>query len=129
MANGAEPGPVTDTARELADAAHHLAGRLEDGFQGVADDLRRFGRRRPGLFLLGAGAAGFVVTRRLRANAAASTASGDGSGTAPTGGVTGYGSTSLPPTSGPSSIAGPSGLGQATRPSSAVPAAPGSVAR
>jgi hypothetical protein len=45
--------------------------------QGVAEDLRRFARRQPGLFLAGAGIAGFVVARLLRSGAM-SGSSGDG---------------------------------------------------
>jgi hypothetical protein len=53
--------------RHLADTSRHVATRLEEGgVQGVGDDLRRFARRQPGLFLAAAGLAGFVVTRMLR---------------------------------------------------------------
>ena len=64
MASGAEPGPVQQVTRQLADKSRQVATRLdEDGVQGVGDDLRRFARRQPGLFLAAAGLAGFVVTR------------------------------------------------------------------
>lgn len=67
MASGAEPGPVQQVTRQLADKSRQVATRLdEDGVQGVGDDLRRFARRQPGLFLAAAGLAGFVVTRVLR---------------------------------------------------------------
>jgi hypothetical protein len=67
MADGAEPGPLTQATRQLAGGTERLAGRLEDGgLHGVAGDLRAFAQRQPGLFLLAAGAAGFLVTRMLR---------------------------------------------------------------
>jgi hypothetical protein len=67
MANAAQPGPVTDVTRQLADKSRQVASRLEaGGIEGVGDDLRRFARRQPGLFLAAAGVAGFVVTRMLR---------------------------------------------------------------
>jgi hypothetical protein len=67
MANSGQPGAVTDVTRQLADKSRQVASRLEEcGVQGVGDDLRRFARRQPGLFLAAAGVAGFVVTRLLR---------------------------------------------------------------
>jgi len=67
MADSAQPGTVTDVTRQLADKSRQVATRLEEGgVQGVGDDLRRFARRQPGLFLAAAGIAGFVVTRVLR---------------------------------------------------------------
>jgi hypothetical protein len=67
MANSGQPGAVTDVTRQVADKSRQLAARLEDGgVQGVSDDLRRFARRQPGLFLAAAGVAGFVLTRVLR---------------------------------------------------------------
>jgi hypothetical protein len=67
MASSAQPGPVADVTRQLADKSRQVASRLEEGgVQGVGDDLRRFARRQPGLFLAAAGVAGFVVTRMLR---------------------------------------------------------------
>lgn len=48
------------------------ASRLESGgVQGLSDDLRRFARRRPGVFLAGAGVAGFLAGRMVRAGAEA----------------------------------------------------------
>lgn len=46
-----------------------FADRLEQrGPQGLMDDVSGFARRRPGMFLLGAIGAGFVVGRMIRAN-------------------------------------------------------------
>lgn len=67
-----EAGAVGDYARQATDKLGEIAGRLEDGgFDGVLDDVKRFARRSPGLFLLGAGAAGFVAGRLLRGSQAA----------------------------------------------------------
>ncbi len=67
MADSGQPGAVRDVTRQLADKSRQVASRLEEGgVQGVGDDLRRFARRQPGLFLAAAGLAGFVVTRVLR---------------------------------------------------------------
>jgi hypothetical protein len=57
-------GFAADAAKQLADKVEGLAGRLEErGFDGTVADLRNFARRRPGAFLLGAAATGFVVGR------------------------------------------------------------------
>jgi hypothetical protein len=46
-------------------------GSLElRGPQGMVDDVTRFARRRPGMFLLGAGVAGFAIGRLVRSAAA-----------------------------------------------------------
>jgi hypothetical protein len=79
MAGAAEPGFLTDVTRQLADAAQRTGGRMQEGgLQTAAEDLRRFARRQPGVFLLGAGVAGFVVARLIRAAGSRST---NGSGT------------------------------------------------
>jgi hypothetical protein len=60
-------GPVAGVVRQLADRSEDLAVRLESGgYRGVADDLSRLGRNKPGLFLLGAGITGFALGRLLR---------------------------------------------------------------
>jgi hypothetical protein len=86
MAESAEPGVVTDLTRQLGDGLENVARTVEQGgVQGVADDLRRFARRQPGLFLVGAGVAGFVVTRLLRSGAmSAASGNGSSSGQTPT---------------------------------------------
>ncbi len=73
-----EAGPllqyVDDARRRIA----QYASRLEQGGpDAVTADLRRFARRRPGMFLLGAGLAGFVAGRVARSGALS--ASGDDS--------------------------------------------------
>lgn len=60
-------GQLPDYARQATDQLQHLAGRIGDrGFEGVVDDVQRFARRRPGLFLAGAAAAGFLGGRLAR---------------------------------------------------------------
>jgi len=62
-----EAGQIAPYARRAADGVADVAGKLEErGFEGVLDDLQRFARRRPGVFLLGAAVAGFGVGRLLR---------------------------------------------------------------
>jgi hypothetical protein len=69
MADQAPSGLAGDIARQAADQARALKSRLEDRDPGeILDDVRRFARQRPGVFLLGALAAG-VVTGRLLAGA------------------------------------------------------------
>jgi hypothetical protein len=60
-------GELGDYARQAGERISRLAERLEDGPNAVLDDVRRFARRQPGLFLAAAGAAGFVAGRLLRA--------------------------------------------------------------
>ena len=101
LANGRpeEAGPVADYAqqlnRRLADLADHLDQR---GVDGLVDDATRFARRKPGMFLAGAAAAGFLAARFVRGNQAAQdgTAVGTGTGTgyAGQGAGTGYRSAS-----------------------------------
>jgi hypothetical protein len=67
-----DAGAVGDYAQQLTDKLGELADRLDQrGFDGVVDDVQRFARRRPGLFLLAAGTAGFFAGRFLRGTQAA----------------------------------------------------------
>jgi hypothetical protein len=69
MAQQAPPGLAGDLARQAADHARALTTRLENRDPGeILEDVRGFARQRPGVFLLGALAAG-VVTGRLLAGA------------------------------------------------------------
>jgi hypothetical protein len=81
-----EAGAAGDYARQAGEKLQQVAERLESGgLEGALSDLQGFARRRPGVFLLGAAAAGFAVARLVRG---AQAANGDGS--------SGSGSTSLP---------------------------------
>jgi hypothetical protein len=73
----AEAGPLLDYAREAQDRLTQFAGRLEDrGPQGVLDDVTRFARRRPLVFIGLCAGAGFVLTRFLRAGTGQSPSTG-----------------------------------------------------
>jgi hypothetical protein len=70
-------GPLVGYAGDVQGQLRRWAARLEQaGPEGVVDDVTRFARRRPGVFLAGAAGIGFVVGRLVRAGAA----SGDGDG-------------------------------------------------
>jgi hypothetical protein len=59
-------GAVGDYARQARDQISRLADRLDDGPAAVLDDVRRFARRQPAVFLAAAGALGFVAGRLVR---------------------------------------------------------------
>ena len=64
-----EAGPIVDYARRAASEVENLASRVErEGFDGILNDVADFGRRRPGMFLAIAGAAGFMTARVVRAS-------------------------------------------------------------
>jgi hypothetical protein len=64
-------GPLVGYAGDLQGQLRRFAARMEQGgAQGVVDDVTRFARRRPGVFLAGAAGMGFVVGRLVRAGAA-----------------------------------------------------------
>jgi hypothetical protein len=72
-----DAGPVADYVRQIGTRVRQAADRVDDvGFDGIVQDVSDFGRRRPGVFLLAAGAAGFVAGRAIRAGR-------QGSGTGP----------------------------------------------
>lgn len=73
-----EAGAFGDYIGQAADAVGRWADTINDrGFDGLLDDLRSLGRRRPGAFLLGALAAG-VVTARFGRNLAQEMGNGSG---------------------------------------------------
>jgi hypothetical protein len=58
---------VASLTSQLADTVSNAASRIGDGgYQGAIDDVKRFARNRPGMFLLGALGAGFVVGRVVK---------------------------------------------------------------
>ena len=88
MADQAPSGLAGDIARQAADQARSLTSRLENRDPGeILDDVRQFARQRPGVFLLGALAAG-VVTGRLLAGARDGIAGAAAAGPASTAGTT-----------------------------------------
>jgi len=85
MADQAGPGLAQDIARQVSEQARSLTSRLEGREPGeILEDVRRFARQRPGVFLLGSLAAGVLAGRLLRgagdgiAGAAATQPSGGG---------------------------------------------------
>ena len=81
-----EAGNVRDYAQQAGDRMHQLADELgQRGIDGVLNDVQNFARRRPGAFLAGCAAAGFVAGRLIRGGAASSGDSNGGSGGASNG--------------------------------------------
>lgn len=63
----ADAGPLAGYVTDARDQVASFASRLEDrGIEGVVDDISRFARRRPGMFLIAAAGAGFLVGRLVR---------------------------------------------------------------
>jgi hypothetical protein len=106
---GETSGTATEIVRQASDKAQGLAAWLRDREPGDAlEEIRDFARRKPGVFLLGALAAGVVAGRVFRATAdGAAAASLADSGTSST-----YGSDYGTGTG--TSYAGTSGLGAET---------------
>lgn len=74
-----EAGAVADYVRQAGDRARQVAQRIDQrGLEGALDDVQGFARRRPGVFLLGCAAAGFLTGRLIRGGAASSGAGSDG---------------------------------------------------
>jgi ElaB/YqjD/DUF883 family membrane-anchored ribosome-binding protein len=68
----AEAGQLTSYLDDVRERVIGFATTLEQrGPQGLVDDVARYARRKPGMFLLMAGVAGFSVGRLVRAAAAA----------------------------------------------------------
>lgn len=70
---------ATDIGERLSSAANRLGDR---GVDGLMQDVQRFGRRRPGLFLAAAAVSGFAAGRLVR-GARAESASTNGSSSSP----------------------------------------------
>ena len=81
LANG-RPEEAGQVGKLVGDAEQRLQRYVSSldvrGPQGALDDVARFARRRPAMFLLGAGVAGFAIGRLVRAGASAD---GNGNGT------------------------------------------------
>jgi len=90
MVNGdvSQPGLASDLARQASDRVRTVADALEHRQPSeLLDEVRRFARQRPGVFLLSAAAIGFIGGRLTRS--AAAEAKDDSSSSAP--GTTGTG--------------------------------------
>ena len=68
MADGAEQqGVVTELVGALGGQVERIAETLENGgLDDVVDEVKRFARQRPGLFLMGAAVAGFASSRIVK---------------------------------------------------------------
>jgi hypothetical protein len=78
------PGPARDLLQQASGFVDDFAHKLQTRDPGeLLDEVRRFARRKPGLFLLGAAAAGVVAGRLTRGV----TAAHSDSGTSSSGGV------------------------------------------
>lgn len=75
-----DAGILGDYVEQVADYVNRWADTIQDrGLDGLLDDVREFGRRRPGMFLLSAAVAGVAVGRFGR-NVAPELDTGDGPG-------------------------------------------------
>jgi hypothetical protein len=75
-----EAGAVADYVRQAGERAHAVANRIDErGVDGLLDDVQDFARRKPGAFLLGCAAAGFVAGRLIRGGTAGPTNNDEGS--------------------------------------------------
>ena len=78
-----QAGDLQRYARDVGDRLGGVAGRMNDrGIDGLVDDVQRFARRRPGVFLAVVAGAGFAAGRIFRgakADAESSSASSNGS--------------------------------------------------
>lgn len=87
MAHSSKSAPVSELAHHGAESLHQLASWLKDQQPGeLLEQARRFARRRPGVFLLGAALAGVAAGRLTSSGVAAVKQSDTGSapqGTAP----------------------------------------------
>jgi hypothetical protein len=73
-------GPLLDYVRDGRDRVTSFADRLEQGPDVVLDDIRRFARNRPMVFLACAGGLGFLAGRLVRAGSSGNGASADAQG-------------------------------------------------
>jgi hypothetical protein len=113
-----QAGDLRRYAQDLGDRLGGVAGRINDrGLDGLVDDVQRFARRRPGMFLAVAAGAGFAAGRFFRGAKAESDASS---------GSTGNGSSGSPAAVGRAGSSGviSSSQGVAGGPTSALPTAP-----
>jgi hypothetical protein len=89
-----EAGPAADWARQASEHVAQYADRLNDmGLEGATQEVRRFARQRPMVFLGAAAAAGFLIGRTLKnASSEGQSSSTDqsGYGTRPVAGIDPY---------------------------------------
>ncbi|NIH85734.1 hypothetical protein [Amycolatopsis granulosa] len=84
MSDRSDSGIAQDVVREVAQRAKKVASWLDSREPGdLADEVRDFARRKPGLFLAGAAVAGLLAGRLTRGVAAAVSDQGGGSAPQP----------------------------------------------
>ena len=89
-----EAGPNRDLASQAGSTFDQLSTRLSDGgVEGLVQDVSSFARRKPGVFLAGAAAAGFFAGRILRGAQAAAKDEGSSPSTGSVGGMSRPGAT------------------------------------
>jgi hypothetical protein len=102
MAHMSRSAPVGELVDQGAESLHQLAGWLKDQQPGdLVEEVRRFARRRPGVFLLGAALAG-VVAGRLTSGGVAAVRDVEGTDAIPQ-----RSGSPCPPASSPSAVSGP----------------------
>jgi hypothetical protein len=120
-----EAGQARDLLDRIADQVSEASQRIDElGFDGAVDELQRFARRRPGVFLASAAAIGFAGSRLAQGAKAerdgpdrgSRSGNGNGSGTADRGGQrsTAPSSGQLPADRPPTVTSGPSAVPAAT---------------
>ncbi len=78
-------GSVAEYADKTSDQVERFSGYLrETDVDEIMDEVRGFARRRPGVFLGGTVALGFLATRFLKSSSQEAGSAGDASGAAPT---------------------------------------------
>ncbi len=96
-ANGGQSGLATEVARQAAERMHGAASWLEQREPAdLLDEVRRFARRRPGTFLIGAAVAGLAAGRLTRGLAARDGNGTQGPGRGATGGAPAAAGTGYP---------------------------------
>lgn len=84
MSEIAKPdSPVSGVVQQVADQGRRAADYLDQhGLTGVAQEVQSFARRRPGAFLVGAAAAGFLIGRIAKVSGNSGSAGSPGAGAA-----------------------------------------------
>lgn len=76
-----DAGAVADYVRQAGERVHDVANRVDErGVDGLLNDVQDFARRKPGVFLAGCAAAGFVAGRLIRGGAASASDEGSPNG-------------------------------------------------
>ncbi|WP_433236457.1 hypothetical protein ACQPYK_27120 [Streptosporangium sp. CA-135522] len=83
MGESSKPdSPMSEAVQQIADTGRRAADYLEQrGLSGIVEEVQSFARRRPGVFLAGAAAAGFLMGRLAKATASGGQGGGQGATT------------------------------------------------